>query len=156
MATPILKRRLNPLLLISTVAALSLLAGVSVIYQDRVSSKVGEIEKLNQNISESMERIRTLENKTRNLKNTTENLNSTISTLRKKLERKESLIENKTQRISDLRSQLDQQRRALNQSDKINDLNSSLSFVCALYSGDSDTVKQECNQWGHKVNLDEG
>jgi len=49
MKTPVLKRRLNPFLLATTVLVLSLLAGLSVMYQGQLSDIYTQIRKVYNN-----------------------------------------------------------------------------------------------------------
>jgi septal ring factor EnvC (AmiA/AmiB activator) len=155
MAQPILKRRLNPLLLISTVAALSLLAGVAVLSQDQIS-------KAQQNVSETMSELKSAETEESrlraeiaNLTNRTRSMNEEISTLKGQLNNTKQQLENKTDRINTLESQLDEQRRALNQSDTIQDLNSSLSIICYQQQTPNDVVEDECEQQGHETRVED-
>ncbi|MFB6207943.1 MAG: hypothetical protein ABEJ69_01190, partial [Candidatus Nanohaloarchaea archaeon] len=76
METPLLKRRLNPFLLISTVLVLSLLAGMSVVYQSQLHDLVSSKKDLSQELQQKNQRIAELE--ARN-----SNLSSRLSTLNK-------------------------------------------------------------------------
>jgi chromosome segregation ATPase len=155
MAQPILKRRLNPLLLISTVAALSLLAGVAVLAQDQMADVQQERSNVEQQLQDALseaERLRAeIGNKTARIRQ----MNGNISQLSEKLNRTESELENKTERINELESQLDEQRQALNQSETIQEMNESFSFVCAVIQTDDPSMRDECNEWGHQVTIDD-
>jgi septal ring factor EnvC (AmiA/AmiB activator) len=151
MAQPILKRRLNPLLLISTVAALSLLAGVAVISQDRIAAAQQNVSETTQQLQDAQDRVQELslqsENKTRRMNALESNLTSTYSELQTLQEE----LENKTQRIQSLQNQLEEQQENQEQSNTIQNMNESLGIVCALYSGDSNTAEENCNEWNHEV-----
>jgi chromosome segregation ATPase len=151
MAQPILKRRLNPLLLISTVAALSLLAGVAVISQDRIAAAQENVSKTMENLSDAKEKIQQLsvesENKTKKINNLQSNLTSTYS----EIQTLQEGLDNKTQRLQTLQNQLEEQQESQEQADTIQNINESLDIVCALYSGDSNTAEENCNEWNHEV-----
>lgn len=160
MAQPILKRRLNPLLLISTVAALSLLAGVAVLSQDQmadVQQERSSIEKELQEAESEAERLRAeIGNKTAKIRQ----MNGNISHLEKQLDKTKSELENKTERVEELESKLEEQSQALNRSDTLSDLNQSLQNVCYIETQEGNRLSESslsiCRDWSHKVNNSEG
>ena len=151
MAQPILKRRLNPLLLISTVAALSLLAGVAVISQDRIATAQKNVTETTAQLKDARELIDELqvekENKSRKINGLRSNLTETYNAL----QQSEEEIENKTEEVQSLQTRLDQQEEALDQSETVEGLNESLNFICAVYEGGQNAIEEECTKWNHEV-----
>ena len=157
MAAPILRRRLNPLLLISIVASLSLIAGGTVLFTEKMEQKNDRIEELqdekytlNESLNNKTERLSRVKENLNGTKNRTKNLNSRISGLEEKLG-------NKTQRIRNLQDQIKEQREDLNRSKTIQNLNESLQFICYHESNEGSLLsasESECSKRGIKVGSD--
>lgn len=159
MAQPILKRRLNPFLLISTVAALSLLAGVAVLAQDQVNNIQNQkvnIQTAFEEVNQTVERLRLEnENKSRKIKALEQNISSTSQ----ELNTAKSELQNKTERIENLEAQLDQQSQqsSFDQSarETISELNTSVQVLCQWGEpADEDnrlSMRSACNKWGHDL-----
>lgn len=116
MKTPMLKRRLNPFLLASTVLVLSLLAGLAVTWQGQLSELVSEKKNLSTELEEKNSRIEKLEAEKSNLteksstlaetvsqlKGLNSQLNATIKEKEAKIISLENIIDDKEQDIKDL------------------------------------------------------
>lgn len=150
MAQPILKRRLNPLLLISTVAALSLLAGVSVLYQDQISQRG---DRLNQVESEKNELNNTIDRLEAEKQNQTVEINrleDRIDTLNTEKDSLNDTIQQRNQEISNLESQLDEAQRNSASEERVESLNTSLGVMCSQISPSNVGVNQ-CDDHGHSI-----
>lgn len=122
------------------------------IAQDRIDNAQQNVTETTQQLEDANARIQELsvekENKTKRINSVQSNLTSTYSELQQLQEN----LDNKTEKINSLEGRLDEQREDLNQSDTIEGLNSSLDFVCAVYSGDEENaVQEECEEWNHEV-----
>ena len=99
--TPLLKRRLNPFLLASTVLVLSLLAGLSVMYQGQLSDLVGDKKSLNEEIEQKTQEIAELENETSRLSTQLETAQSDRGQLQNQLTDREAQIDSLNTQIAD-------------------------------------------------------
>lgn len=138
MDTPVLKRRLNPFLLASTVLVLSLLAGLSVMYQGQLSQILNEKQGLQEQLEERNARINTLEQRVTNLTNETsqlqrdvqryvsrsEDLEATVDSLNNEID----TLEDEKEELNEEISVLENQTEELN--DTVNDINWTLEDVC--------------------------
>ncbi|MEF8880443.1 MAG: hypothetical protein V5A72_01260 [Candidatus Nanohaloarchaea archaeon] len=163
MAQALLKRRLNPLLLISVVAALSLLAGVSVIYQDQLNDKITEIDNLEEeklNLNKSLNQTEwKLSLKESELQDTTLELGSVKDNLSDVKEERENLSD----RLGDRKVEIDnleEEVRELesNLSDfegvkaEVDALNASLGEICGELDPENATdAEDECEEWGYEA-----
>lgn len=153
MAQPILKRRLNPFLLISTVAALSLLAGVSVLYQDQINTRTNKIQELNQtaqNLNSSfLEKKAELENRSIKLRE----YENEISQLKTQKQALNTTIQQKNQEIGDLEDQLEESQQNTQAEQKLEEMNASLQTVCFLGEtwSSRDVAVNNCQEWGHQI-----
>ena len=159
MAQPILKRRLNPFLLISTVAALSLLAGVAVISQDRIAAVQEEKNTWQERFNERNNTIQRLslenENKSRQINALEQNISNTAQ----ELNNVRSELQNKTERIENLEQQLDQQSQQssfdASAQETIRQLNSSIGVICQWSDPESGVNGQyaasECQNYGYDM-----
>lgn len=160
MSQPILKRRLNPLLLISTVAALALLAGVSVIAQDQIAKAQQNVSQTAEELKEAEDRIQELSLDNKNMSVRLNSLNHSLTETESELEQARQELENKTEEVENLQNQLDSQEGfnelGSDQSTTVEDINSSLEVVCTFGSPfggeDADLARTECLNWGHEVN----
>lgn len=159
MSQPILKRRLNPLLLISTVAALALLAGVSVIAQDQIAKAQQNVSQTAEELSEAEDRIQELSLENKNLSVRLNSVNHSLTETKSELEETRQELDNKTEEAENLQNQLDSRedfnQLGSDQSDTVDNINSSLEVVCtfgAPFDGeDADLARTECLNWGHEV-----
>jgi len=67
MKTPVLKRRLNPFLLATTVLVLSLLAGLSVMYQGQLSDILSDKKSIQQQLDDRNQEVSNLESENSDL-----------------------------------------------------------------------------------------
>ncbi len=156
MAQPILKRKLNPLLLISTVAALALLAGVSVIAQDRISNISSNLNEAKQNSSELQKKVKSLQLGKKNKSNDIDDLEDQVKSLRSEKNNLTEKIERKDEKIQELENQ-ETDLSGLEDSgrDKLREINKSLEEVCILgapFGGESPVAAENaCQEWGHEA-----
>ncbi|MFB6291934.1 MAG: hypothetical protein ABEI58_00910 [Candidatus Nanohaloarchaea archaeon] len=151
--TPMLKRRLNPFLLASTILILSLLAGLSVLYQGQLSDMLSEKKQLKNELEEKKERISTLQARNANLSKelrTTENDRQRVLRLYESEKKKRLALENQTETLKKRIDSLES-----NVSDKlelVNELNESIGTICDLeYENMTSTLSQDqCEEWGHR------
>jgi septal ring factor EnvC (AmiA/AmiB activator) len=159
MAQPILKRRLNPFLLISTVAALSLLAGVSVLYQSQIADAETNVSETNQELREAQNEIQRLSLERENATRKLNNLNKSLRETEKELDTTEGELKNKTERIEELENNLAQQENSQfagqDSREKIRNMNTSLQVLCQWGEPASEenrlSMRSACNKWGHEL-----
>ena len=156
MAQPLLKRRLNPFLLISTVAALSLLAGVSVLYQDQISQKTSQVEDINQTRVELQATIDEQEVRIENQSRQMNALENNIQQLQDERQEINSTLTEKEETIQDLQRQLRDANQNEELETRIDNMNESIGFFCYNMDTQSDEFLDECSQWGYEVGTDEG
>jgi len=138
MEAPLLKRRLNPFLLVSTVVVLSLLAGLSVLYQSELNDLVTDRKNLSSTIEEKNSRIASLESQVNNLSTRSSDLNQSVKNLREGLAERISTIEEKNSTVERLRNDLEDKNssvellRAENQklNSTINDMRLDFGTLC--------------------------
>jgi len=106
MEAPLLKRRLNPFLLVSTVVVLSLLAGLSVLYQSELNDLVTDRQNLSSTLEEKNSRISSLESQVNNLSTTSSDLNQSVENLKTDLGQKINSLEAKNSTIERLQEDL--------------------------------------------------
>lgn len=151
MRTPVLKRRLNPFLLVSTVLILSLLAGLSVLYQDQLSQLVSDKQQLETELEQKNSRISELEKENSNLSSelqSTENdLQEYINLYKSEKQQREELED----RISEVESNLgDLENRTTELENDVAALNSSLGSICdSSYENLTDDGQDRCEIHGH-------
>lgn len=158
METPLLKRRLNPFLLISTVLVLSLLAGMSVLYQSQLNDLVSSNKDLKGTLEEKNSRIATLEGRVSNLTTRVETLNQSLQKSNMILaeeqnenQQQQSLIESLRTRLNNTNSTLQAlQANYTNLSQHADEINQSLQFICTDSSNNLSSASQsECAGWGY-------
>ncbi|MFB6144355.1 MAG: hypothetical protein ABEJ98_03520 [Candidatus Nanohaloarchaea archaeon] len=158
METPVLKRRLNPFLLASTVLVLALLAGLSVMYQGQLSDILSEKKNLKDKLEQRNARISTLEsrvsNLTQELSNTEQDLDMYI---RRNMQLKENIsrLENRVNSLQQDKENLENRISQLkNMTENLNltivDLNNTLNVICedANLTDDGQTL---CEEEGHNT-----
>ncbi|MCJ7479150.1 MAG: hypothetical protein MUP63_03155 [Candidatus Nanohaloarchaeota archaeon QJJ-7] len=101
-----LRRRLNPFLLISTVAVLTILAGLSVTYQDVLSEKVSDNQQLEQELEDKNSRISTLEGRVSNLTGSLSRARQDLAATVNETRRQENLIEELQGEVSSLEDEV--------------------------------------------------
>lgn len=156
MEAPLLKRRLNPFLLISTVVVLSLLAGLSVLYQSELNDLVTDRKNLSSTLEEKNSRIASLESQVNNLSSRSSDLNQSVENLKTSLSEKINLLEQKNSTVERLRESvagnnetieaLRQENQELNNT--VNDMRLDFGTLCAEESNNLTTTSQEtCDEY---------
>lgn len=150
MGQPILKRRLNPFLLISTIAALALLTGVAVVAQDRIKENVDSAEEINQSNKE-------LNNTIMDLRSEIEDKNTKIDSLKNRLENFQTRIKSmnttvkqKNQEIQSLEEKLAEAENKSEIEAEIDKLNTSLGIMCSQIQP-SEVDLNRCDDHGHQM-----
>ncbi len=168
MKAPMLKRRLNPFLLAATVLVLSLLAGLSVMYQGQLSNVLSDKKELQQELDQKNQRIASLQQENANLskdlriarsdqqqtqklldnaEQDIRSLNSTIEELRGDIDEQEDRIATLNTRINELQLNITDLRLT------VNDLNGSIAELCEadfdLNGTEEDTYVEACEEHGH-------
>ena len=158
METPLLKRRLNPILLISTVLTLALIAGMSVVYQDQLNTLVSDNKELEQQLEDKKQTIENLKAENKDLEDRASTLNSTSNQLRDLIDEKNQTIEQQESTITSLRDQnqeLETQVEGLNSTvteleANISEIKNDLQSICE--NGDNnltDDSDQTCGDYGY-------
>lgn len=159
MNTPVLKRRLNPFLLATTVLVLSLLAGLSVMYQGQLSDILSDKNSLEQQLEDKNQRLSDLQAENANLSQELQQKNNRISNLASESSNLESEVNSLEDDIETLESQnteLEIEISALeNETENLNltvtRINLSLGEICEDdYYNMTDSSQDECDQWGHE------
>lgn len=150
MAQPLLKRRLNPLLLISTVAALSLLAGVAVVSQDQISEKQDVVSTLRDNNTRLATEINRQDARISNLSIKLRQYEGDLGELRAEKQNLSDTVDEKNDRINTLESQLSEAEQTSDQSELVQDLNSSLAAICTQASPSNIEINT-CDDHGHTL-----
>ena len=138
METPVLKRRLNPFLLASTVLVLSLLAGLSVMYQGQLSDILQEKKDLNSTLDEKNARISTLEGRISNLTNETAQLETDLQDYVSRTENLEGTVDSLNEQINNLEDDKEELNLEIEELEKQNkdldsqvvELNGTLQWIC--------------------------
>lgn len=153
MEAPMLKRRLNPFLLATTILVLSLLAGLSVMYSGVIEDKVEQTRNLNETLEQKNQKLADLKQEKAELNKKLTNrqqdvdryvsivrdLNSTVEELKTEKANLESEVENLEANLS-------------NTSDTLEDLNTTFGLVCSTEGENlSETNEQRCENWGHDI-----
>lgn len=156
METPLLKRRLNPFLLISTVVVLSLLAGLSVLYQSELNDLVTDRKNLSSTLEEKNSQIADLESQVNNLSSRSSDLNQSVENLRTSLTQKINTLEQKNSTIDRLRESvagnndtieaLRQENQELNST--VNDMRLDFGILCEGDSNLTDSGQETCEDYG--------
>ena len=157
----LLKRRLNPFLLISTVLVLGLLAGLSVVYQSQLSDLVSDRSSLQEEVDQKENRIQGLEANLSDLRQRTSSLNSTLEETNQIVQEERRLKQQKEERVnqledqvSDLSATVETQNTTIQSLETNNTrlredwslMNSTLEDVCD--SAENQTVVDQCDDWG--------
>jgi len=158
MSKTLLKRRLNPFLIASTILVLSLLAGLSVMWQGQLQNVNEEKGALEGTIEEKNQRIAELENRTSDLQNETSTLRGELDRYTGLYEEADSERESLENEISDLESDIEDKENEIsglesdidNLEDTITSINASLYEICTDTNTTlSEDSEDECKEWGH-------
>lgn len=147
METPLLKRRLNPFLLVSTVLILSLLAGLSVLYQGHLNNVETKKKDLKQQLQEKKERIAEIKQQKTNLstevRETEDELQRYIDLYKTEKKQRKELQE----QVKSLESQIENIQSS---GSALEDLNNTLAVICIDSNNQltSDSISR-CHSHGH-------
>ncbi|WP_414837525.1 hypothetical protein ACK3SF_04610 [Candidatus Nanosalina sp. VS9-1] len=127
MRDKLLKRKLNPFLLVTTVMVLAILAGLSVMYQQELGELVGTKDNLSTQLKDTEAELEQAQQNITRLRDTRDRLNSEISNLSTTLE---NVRESKNSEISGLEDDLQQARNERDSwRERFEETNSSLEQV---------------------------
>ena len=152
-----LKRQLNPFLLVTTVLVLSLLAGLSVIYQDQLNTVLSDNQELQDEIDDKSDEINSLEEDRSNLE---DDLSDTEDDLQNFIDESESLesevdsLETEIDSLETDLSVLEQEKENISEEKEeieidLAGLNSTLRDICENSNNEIEKGDQECSSWGH-------
>lgn len=150
MRAPLLKRRLNPFLLATTVLILSLLAALSVLYQGQLSELLSEKQDLSDNLEQKNREISVLKAENSNLSQELQDRERDIETYLNENEALNSQINNLNSTIDRLKGdveELEQENLELNES--LQDVNSTLGIICGEESNNITDGDEFCSRHGH-------
>lgn len=151
MKAPLLKRRLNPFLLASIVLILSLLAGLSVLYQGKLSDLVSDNRNLTEELQDRKDRINSLEadksNLSSKLETTEEDLDRYITLYNQEKDKRETLNQ-KVSTLEDERDGLEDKIDSLEAT--VTEINTTLGDICDLsYENLTSLGQNGCVELGH-------
>jgi len=158
METPLLKRRLNPILRISTVLTLALIAGMSVVYQDQLNNLVSDNKDLQQQLEDRKQTIEGLESENEDLEDRASTLNSTSNQLQELIDEKNQTIEEQDSTITSLRDDnqdLENQVEGLNSTvvdleANISEIENDLEDICENDDNNlTDGSDETCEDYGY-------
>lgn len=153
MSTPLLKRRLNPFLLASTVLVLSLLAGLSVMYQGQLSQLVDTRSDLSSELEQKNQRLSKLQEENSELRSSLRNINTRLNQSIRESENLQRKVNNLESENSELETRIENLSAEVgNLSETVDEVNESLEYVCEVNDNNLTEESQEhCNYWGHEV-----
>ena len=152
MESPMLKRRLNPFLLATTILVLSLLAGLSVMYSGVIEDKVEQTNQLNSTLDQKNQEISELQAENSNLTQELEQEESRADSLATESSNLESEINSLEEDIDQLESEKsDLEIEVEGLENTTEDLNMSISIICADDENNlTETSQDQCDDWGHE------
>ncbi|NMI89216.1 hypothetical protein GLU26_01790 [Nanohaloarchaea archaeon] len=152
----VLRRKLNPFLLITTVLVLAILAGSSVFYQTELNELVSSREDLNTQLENKTQKIESLERQKKNLSESLDDRAGEIERLENTNIEKENRINELEDRLTKLNStinQLKQENEGLEIENQdlnghLDDLNFSMGEICSS-NITSTSIERRCSLHGH-------
>jgi len=152
-----LKRRLNPVLLVSTLAALSLLAGLSVISQDQINERQDKVQQLEQDKNSLNQTVNRLNSEINNKSVKITQLNQNNTRLRnEKINLEKNLSERNeekqklSQRVGTLSENLQDAKSKIPELN-VTELNNSIQEICEVDWNESideqEDAEEECEEW---------
>ncbi len=158
MNTPVLKRRLNPFLLATTVLVLSLLAGLSVMYQGQLSDILSDKNNLEEQLEDKKQEVSNLEaensnlsqeiqekdNRISNLASESSSLESEVSSLESDVETLETELSQKDAEILELENQTDELEL------QIEYMNLTIEEICENGNNTIQDGDDRCEEWSHE------
>ena len=157
MNTPVLKRRLNPFLLATTVLVLSLLAGLSVMYQGQLSDILSDKNSLQQQLEERNQEVSNLQAENSNLSQQIQEKDNRISNLASESSNLESEVESLESDVSTLETELSEREEEILQLEDRNTnltvdlaaMNETLRDICSSENNTINDGDDNCEEWGH-------
>ena len=146
MKTPMLKRRLNPFLLATTILVLSILAALSVLWQGNLSDLQTEKNNLSQTLEEKNQRIQTLQMENSNLTQRIDNLENDVQTYTGENELLRSQIDSLNSTVENLQNY---NSRLQEENEELSGLNDTLGDICSDSSNNITSGDYFCDQYGH-------
>jgi chromosome segregation ATPase len=113
MTTPLLKRRLNPFLIASTILVLSLLAGLSVMWQGQLSNLQGEKKNIKSELEQKEQRLANLQAEKSNLSEKLQTTGSSLDQLRSDYSSLETERDQLKKEVSNLEDEVDQKESTI-------------------------------------------
>lgn len=143
-----LKRHLNPFLLVSVVLILSLLAGLSVLYQGQLNNLVTDKKELSQELNQKNQQITQLKQQKSNLSTKLESTESDLQRYIELYKSEEKQRKSLQDRVEDLEQQVEELR--VDQG-LVEDLNTTIGLICI----DNETqlssyAAQRCRESGYQ------
>lgn len=158
MKNPVLKRRLNPFLLATTVLVLSLLAGLSVMYQGQLSDILSDKKDLQENLEEKRNQVSNLQAENANLTQEIEQKERRLNNLSSESQSLESEVESLNNEVDTLEARNSNlQDEVIDLENKTKEINESLELVCKFYwenISEGTYTREECVKWGHNFDED--
>jgi len=155
MNNPVLKRRLNPFLLATTVLVLSLLAGLSVMYQGQLSDILSDKKSLEQNLEDKNQKLSDLRAENANLTQELEQKESRISSLSSESSSLESEVKTLEEEVEGLEYDNSVLEKEIDETEKtLEDMNESLGDICSMHReniSENTYTSGECEDWGHDL-----
>lgn len=151
MKSPMLKRRLNPFLLATTILVLSILASLSVLYQGQLSSILQEKNNLSETLEQRQERIENLELENENLTEEVSEKEDRIADYENEIDLLDSQIDNLNSTVQSLRSSLEQlETENADLREQVGDLNDTMFVICDSNETYIENGEDQCNRYGHE------
>jgi len=151
MKAPMLKRRLNPFLLASTVLILSLLAGLSVLYQGQLKQTVSQNKNLTQKLQDQNDRIQSLQAENTNITEKLSNKKDSLSTLQRLyngLKKDRDSLKSEVSKLQGKKNALETNLTDARQ--QIQSINQTLDDVCSLaWDNMTSLGRDQCEAQGH-------
>lgn len=144
MEAPMLKRRLNPFLLVSTVLILSLLAGLSVLYQGQLDNVVSDKKSLKEELQDKNAKVKQLKAEKSDLSQELGNKSNVLDNLRKVRKSLASELNTTQEDLEEVKSERDMWK------EHAEELNTSLEFTCIDSNNLTDTAQDQCEKWGYR------
>jgi len=150
METPMLKRRLNPFLLATTILVLSILASLSVLYQGQLSNILQEKNDIRETLEERNQKIQEMESKNENLSEKVSSQKEDIQTYIDDNKLLESQIDSLNSTLQSLESQLKKVKDERDGAqDKLESINGTLQLICSNENNTVEGGEAKCGRWDH-------
>jgi len=147
----LLKRRLNPFLLLTTVIGLSLLAGLSIIYQTQFDEVTSEKQSLEEKLVEAEAELENKRQNTTSLETRNNELQTEVSELEEQLNNQDESaegLESEVERLESENSELQDERNEY-RSD-FNTVRSDLRTICDDEDNLNENSRLICHTWNNE------